>query len=140
MSVIKKSSVLVVVFLGMFVGSARAQETVVANVPFPFFVQSDQLPAGRYEVRIDGGVLYVRRADTGAGVFAVTFRAGGGDPAGDKPSLVFTHHDSDYVLSQVWESRSDGLVVVEPAVRERHAEARPLPSDGSIVVVAANWK
>ena len=140
MSVIRKSSVLVAAFVGMFVTSARAQETVVANVPFPFTVEHDQLQPGRYEVRIEGGILLIRRADTGVGVFATTFHAGGADPAGDTPSLVFTHHDSDYVLSQVWESNIDGLVVVEPPVRERHAEARPGTSDGSIVVLAANWK
>ena len=135
MSVIKKSSVLVAVFLGMFVGSARAQERVAVNVPCPFVVQCDTLPAGRYDLSIDGGILLIRRHDTGSGVFATTFRAGGSDPAGETPALVFTKHDTQYELSQVWEDGSDGLVVVEPPIRERHAEA--LPSDGTIVVVAA---
>ena len=136
MSVIKKSSVLVAVFLGVFVGLARAQERVAVNVPFPFVVQRDTLAAGRYDLSIDGGILLIRRHDTGAGVFATTFRAGGTDPAGEQPALVFTRHDNQYELSQVWEDGADGLVVVEPPIREQHAEA--MPSDGAIVVVAAN--
>jgi len=136
MSVITKSSLVVAVFLGMFVGSARAQESVIVKVPFPFMVQRDEMPAGRYEVKMEDGVLFVRRTDNGVGVFATTFRAGGADPAGNEPALVFTRRDSgsDYVLSQVWESSGDGLVVVEPPVRERHADARPIEST---VVIAA---
>src|SRR5258707_8576350 len=100
MSVIRKSSVCVAVFLGMFVSSARAQEKIVVKVPFPFVVHNEQLPAGRYDVTIDNGVLAIRGAEHNhSGVFATTYGAGGGDPAGDKPALVFIRHKSEYVLS-----------------------------------------
>ena len=137
MSVIKKSSGLVAVFLGMFVSSARAQEMFVVRVPFPFVVHGEQLPAGRYDVTVDGSVLLIRNADHGAGVFATTFGAGGGDPAGDKPALVFVRHESDYVLSQIWESSTEGRALSGLSAVEHHAEAQP---DGPTVVLAGIWK
>ena len=138
MSVIKKSSVLVAVFLGMFVSSARAQEMIVVQVPFPFIVRGEQLPAGRYDVTIDGGILAIRGAEHNhSGVFATTFGAGGGDPAGDRPALVFTKHESAYVLSQVWESSTEGRALVERPAVEHHADAEPGAGDGITVVLAA---
>ena len=137
MSVIKKSSGLVAVFLGMFVSSARAQETIVVRVPFPFVVRGEQLAAGRYDVIVDSGVLLIRNADRGAGVFATTFGAGGGDPAGDNPALVFVRGERGYVLSQIWESSTEGRALVGVSAVEHHAEAQ---SDGPTVVVAGIWK
>jgi hypothetical protein len=137
MSVIKKSSGLVAVFLGMFVSSARAQEMIVVRVPFPFVIHGEQLPAGRYDVTVDGSVLLIRNADHGAGVFATTFSAGGGDPAGDKPALVFVRRERDYVLSQIWESSTEGRALAALSAIEHHAEAQP---DGPTVVLAGIWK
>ena len=34
--------------------------------------------------------------------------ASGQDPAGDKPSLTFTHRENQYRLSSIWESREHG--------------------------------
>jgi ABC-type proline/glycine betaine transport system permease subunit len=45
MGLITRSSVLVAVFIGIGVGSARAQERVVAKIPFPFAVIGQQFPA-----------------------------------------------------------------------------------------------
>ena len=39
---IKKSAVLAVAFTGLFAGAARAQERVVATVPFPFVVHGHE--------------------------------------------------------------------------------------------------
>jgi hypothetical protein len=50
---ISASAVLAVAFLGMFVGSAHAQETIVAKVPFTFVVGGHELPAGRYDITRD---------------------------------------------------------------------------------------
>jgi hypothetical protein len=137
MSVIKKSSVLVAVFVGMFVSSSRAQEMLVVKIPFAFVVHGDQMPAGRYEVTFDNGILAIRGAEHNhAGVFATTFGAGGDDPAGDKPALVFIRHESEYVLSQVWESSDEGHVLPGLSALERHAEALPAASDVTTVVLA----
>ena len=140
MSVIKKSAVLVAGFLGMFVGSARAQETVVVKVPFSFVVRGEEFPAGRYDITIESGNLAIRGMDNGSGIFALTLPAGGRDPVGSQPALVFTRHENEYLLTQVWESPTVGLELWERSVVRRRAEAQPVGSDAPTVVVAANWR
>jgi hypothetical protein len=83
MSLITKSSVLVAVFLGIGVGSARAQERVVAKIPFPFVVIGQEFPAGRYTFSTDDhNVLLIRSADDRSERFAIVRAAAGRDPAG----------------------------------------------------------
>jgi hypothetical protein len=103
---------LAVAFLGLCAGSARAEEVVV-NVPFPFVVQQQTMPAGEYVVeRVGQGqdALLIRRTK-GVGNSAaimLTTPASGFDPAGDKPALTFTHDENVYRLSTIWESHTEG--------------------------------
>jgi hypothetical protein len=111
MSAIKKTSLFAVVFLGLFVSSARAEEIMTAKVPFPFAVGSEEFPAGRYEIRTANDsavVVSIRGTDNRSASFALTISAEGGDPAGDRPALVFTRYENGYRLSQIWETRTEG--------------------------------
>jgi hypothetical protein len=131
MSLITKSSVLVAVFLGMGVGSARAQEMVVAKIPFPFVVTGKEFPAGRYAFSMDDhNVLLIRSADDRSERFAIVHGAAGRDPAGSEPALVFIHSENEYLLSQLWESDTDGLALAKEPDPSKHsrADAQPLPS------------
>ena len=131
MSLITKSSVLVAVFVGMGVGSARAQEMVVAKIPFPFVVTGKEFPAGRYAFSTDDhNVLLIRSADDRSERFAIVHAAAGRDPAGSQPALVFIHHENEYLLSQLWESDRDGLALAKEPDASKHsrADAQPLPS------------
>ena len=111
-SILNKTCVLAVAFLGLCAGSARAEEVVV-NVPFPFVVHQQTMPAGEYVVeRVGQGpdALLIRRA-RGAGnspAIVLTIPASGFDPAGDKPALTFTHDENVYRLSTIWESHAEG--------------------------------
>lgn len=111
-SILNKTCVFAVAFLGLCAGSARAEEVVV-NVPFPFVVQQQTMPAGEYVVeRVGQGpdALLIRRA-RGAGnsaAIVLTTPASGVDPAGDKPALTFTHDENVYRLSTIWESHAEG--------------------------------
>ena len=136
MGAIKTSAVLAVGFLGMFAGRARAQEAVVAKVPFAFLVRGQEFPAGRYNLTNEEGLLTVRGIDNNAGLFAMTTPAGGADPIGDQPALVFVRYEKTYRLSQIWDSSSEGLAVEEPSGARRHASA----ASGAPIVVAANVK
>ena len=143
MSVIKTSSVLAAVFLGMFVSSARAEETLVAQVPFPFIVSGTELPAGHYDISNDQGLLSIRGTDnTAAAIFALAVPADGRDPDGAQPALVFTRYENEYVLAQIWESSTEGLTLHESSNISRlgRAEAPPAASDASTVVVVADVK
>jgi hypothetical protein len=138
MRVIKISSVLVAAFLGMFVGSARAEETIVVKVPFPFVVGTTELPAGHYDISNDQGLLLIRgRDNTAGGIFAPALPADGLDPDGAQPALVFTRYENEYVLSQVWESSNEGFKLREASGVSRRAETQPV---ASTVVVAADAK
>jgi hypothetical protein len=136
MRAIKRSAVLAVASIGMFVGSARAQEAVVARVPFSFVVRGEEFPAGRYNVTTEEGLIVVRGIDNNAGVFAMSTPAGGTDPIGDQPALVFVRYEKTYRLSQIWESSSEGVTVDDPSRAPRHASA----ASGAPIVVAANVK
>ena len=129
MRMIKKTAVCAAVFLGMFVGSARAQGRLVAKVPFPFVVGGEQLPAGRYEVSDHGdGVLSILGMDNHTHAFAPAPPADGRDPAGNQPALVFLRYEHEYLLSQIWESRTEGRALVDESATSKHderAEARP---------------
>lgn len=137
MRAIKTSAVLAVGFLGMFAGPARAQETVVAKVPFSFVVRGQEFPAGRYNITTEEGLLTLRGMDNSGGVFAMTTPAGGSDPIGDQPALVFIRYEKTYRLSQIWQSSSEGLAVEGQSAVPRRASAS---SDAPIVVAATNLK
>jgi len=131
MGLITRSSVLVAVFIGIGVGSARAQERVVAKIPFPFAVIGQQFPAGRYTFSTDDhNVLLIRSADDRSERFAIVRAAAGRDPAGSEPALVFIHSENAYLLSQIWESDTDGLALAKEPDASKHsrAAAQPLPS------------
>jgi hypothetical protein len=135
MRAIKTSTVLAVGFIGMFAGSALAQETVVARVPFSFVVRGQEFPAGRYDITTENGMLTLRGIDSSSGVFAMTTPAGGADPIGDQPALVFVRYEQTYRLSQIWQSSSEGMAVEMPSAPRRASDA-----SGAPIVVAANVK
>ena len=93
------------------VASARA-EVVEAKVPFDFVVRGQTLPAGDYVIERDinqPSVLVIRgKEGSHPRVLVFTEPAGTHDPAGERPVLRFTQHDSQYWLADVWRSRDDG--------------------------------
>jgi hypothetical protein len=110
---LKRSLVLAAVFAGMTGTQVYAQDTIIANVPFDFVVNGHTFHPGRYEVKMDAvvanpDVVSVRSRDGKAFAFTLAMPAGGHDPAGIQPALVFTRHENTYVLSQVWESAMNG--------------------------------
>jgi hypothetical protein len=112
-SAIKKSLVFAVVALGLFAGSAQAQEEMIVKVPFAFVVQGQTLPAGKYVVSRgseDRSAMVLRGEDANSKSIAIvmTMPADGHDPAGDKPALTFSRFENQYRLSTIWESASEG--------------------------------
>ena len=145
MSVIKKSSMFAAVFLGLFVSSARAQGVMTVTVPFPFVADHREFPAGRYEIRNvenAGTVLSIEGMNNRSGAFVFTMAAGGGDPAGNEPSLVFTHEENQYQLSEIWESPTVGheLTAFSHPHKVARLDAQPEPSQALAYVVRASWQ
>jgi hypothetical protein len=96
MRTFKTSATLAAAFVGLFVASASAQETVIAKIPFSFVVHGKEYSAGRYNVSNERGILTIRNMDNGGGLFLLPIPADGRDPAGDQVALVFTRYENTY--------------------------------------------
>jgi hypothetical protein len=140
MGTFKQSVVLAVGFIGMLAGSARAEETLVAKIPFAFVVRGVELPAGRYDIVDNQGVITIRGdgVQRGSGAVTMATPASGKDPDGRDPALVFIHSEGRYTLSQIWESDSKGLAVVGRSTKG-HDEAALTPASAPLTVVAAEY-
>jgi hypothetical protein len=111
MSAIKTSSVFVAVILGLFAGSADAQSVIAVKVPFAFTVGHKEFPAGHYQLTVGdsvASVISIRDRDTGMTAFVLSNTAGGFDPAGNQPALLFEKYENEYRLSEIWESTTYG--------------------------------
>jgi len=110
---IRKAGLLAAVFVLLVAGSAKAA-TMDVKVPFPFVVQDRTLPAGHYRVTEEEGVVQFRGKGNHENLYFMAVPAAGHDPAGNQPTLSFTHSENQYRLSDIWESGAYGL---EPAKR-----------------------
>lgn len=133
MKTIKTSGVFVVALLGIFAGTARAQEAIVVNVPFPFLVRGEEMSAGKYLITADAGILSIRGTDNRSNAFALTLPADGRDPVGDEPAVVFVHYENQHLLSQIWEPDGEGLALPHAAVTLTHDRAEA-QSQSSVVL------
>jgi hypothetical protein len=119
---------------------AHAQTRVVAKIPFDFIVHGHEFPAGTYEVRLSDtadGVVLIDNLKSNVSMFTITIPAGGSDPAGEQPALVFDHRENRYVLAQIWESGREGEILpgtdAHRSASRSHAGAA---IDGTIVLAA----
>lgn len=141
MGTFKRSVVIAIGAVGMFVGSAYAQETLIAKIPFPFVVRGHELPAGRYDIVNNDGVIMIEGADLGdlhSAAVALATPAGGQDPKGSEPSLVFIHSEGRYTLSQIWESDTKGLALAR-RTGDRHQVSELRSASEPFTVVAAEF-
>jgi hypothetical protein len=95
-------------------GAARA-ETIEVNVPFPFLVNHETFPAGRYQLEQDQlvgpSVMIIRGMDTPQAAIVATHEAGGRGPR--KPALQFERHENQYRLQNIWESPTEGQTIIQ---------------------------
>jgi hypothetical protein len=116
MNIIRKTSVLAAVMVGVFVGSARADEGMHVRVPYPFLVAGQVMPAGQYSFSTTpGGSLLIRGIGaTKAAIFTHTVTLGSHDPAGNVPSVVLQRYENQFRLAQVWENGDSGFAPYSP--------------------------
>jgi len=87
---------------------ARAQQAMVADIPFAFTAGNVTLPAGEYRVqKLDGNsaVLLIRCSDASAAAMVITSAAQAKELQ-SQSKLVFNRYDNRYFLSQVWTAGS----------------------------------
>ncbi len=94
-------------------GTARAASLEV-NVPFPFIVNHETFPAGRYQLEPDSlagpSVWTIRGMNTSQSAIILTHEVDRRGP--NKPSLQFDHHENQYRLLNIWESPTEGQSIV----------------------------
>jgi hypothetical protein len=137
---IKTSLVFAAGVVALFATSARAQEVISAKVPFAFTVGQREFPAGQYDITIGdlaGMVISIRETGNGVSAFALTNSADGFDPAGYQPALVFIKSETEYQLSQVWESSTGGRALPVLARHKQIGRADTDPATGEVALVIA---
>src|SRR5579864_2422916 len=113
---------------------ARAQESMVVNVPFAFVAGQAALPAGEYRVNIpfDSSALLLTPIDNpGAGAIVVTMPTQANEPSSDS-KLIFHRYGNRYFLSQCWRAGSSSGRQLQIRERERSCLGclRPNPRAG----------
>jgi hypothetical protein len=101
--------------------TARADERIVANVPFPFIVGNTTLPAGSYTVTEKSmeGVLAISSAD-GRDVVTILTIPSSSDTEPSDAQLVFKKFENHYFLTGVNPPDSEGReIVLTPAMMVR---------------------
>src|SRR5690242_298771 len=80
--------------------AARADDEVVAKVPFSFIVGNVRMPAGKYVVKSQGDtpdVVAIAAVDGRQSAFVLTIPT---NDAGGHPQLVFKRIGNQYVLAR----------------------------------------
>lgn len=98
-------------------GTARASTTAIleANVPFPFIVNGENFPAGKYVIQRDDmspAVVLIHGEKNNHAAFMLAIHDDGRDPAGSRPVLTFNRYENQYRLASIWESEREGLDVI----------------------------
>ncbi len=134
----KRNYVAVLLTLGAFLlGSALlyGQEVhkISVDIPNAFTASGTQLPAGRYEVTLNGVMhqtVTFRSADGKNSATAMISTAIAGDP--DKPTegkLIFDVVGGKYILSEVWMPGHDGyLITGYTNAAHKHSTAKGTPA------------
>jgi hypothetical protein len=110
--------------------SARADQEVVARVPFDFIAGGVRLPAGKYIVAQQGqtSLVSIESADRRHFAF-VLMNPMSLDRAGAEPKLVFERVGPEHFLSQIVGDDKEGLEIIQtPADMERELERLTLAS------------
>jgi len=103
---------------------ARADQKVVAKVPFDFIVGASRLPAGNYVVTEldDPAVVSIASTDGRYFTFVLTIAASP-DEAAPSPELVFDRFGEQHFLAKIVVDASEGREIpLTPATMEREVD------------------
>ena len=118
---------------------ARAQEPVVANIPFQFTAGQMTLPAGEYKVQRmndDSSALLVRSTDGNEATIVMTFAASVNAPQ-TQTKLIFHRYGNHYFLAQVWTAGSTrGRALTKSAKEKEQALGARNEKPDRVTIVA----
>ena len=112
--------------------SARAQDTVRADIPFEFTAGWVTLPPGEYTVSIDRSdrAVVVREDETGKSFFVPMLTPLAAKPNAAVSARLVFHSPSDgsHALSEIWLDDSNGVSVGALGKEERLASRIDIPA------------
>jgi hypothetical protein len=119
--------------------AARAQQPMVASIPFAFVAGNATLPAGEYRVQIldrNSAVLLIHCSDPSASAIVIT-NAAQAKELSSESKLVFNRYGNRYFLSQVWTAGSiHGRQLLKSPREAEVAQSTRLETKGEITLVA----
>ena len=117
----------------------RAQEPMLASVPFAFTAGDTALPAGQYrveKVRNDSPVLLIRCTEGSPAIIVMTSPASA-NARQDKSKLIFHRYGNRYYLAQVWSAgSSSGRTLPKSAKEKEQALAANNVAPEQVTIVA----
>jgi hypothetical protein len=103
--------------------SAQVQVIVKANIPFPFVVGGQTIPAGTYEVvQTASDLLELRPANGNGKALVYVTRLAQTEGTAIPGELIFDKVDGQNILSEVWYSGQDGYLIA--ATKGAHTHVR----------------
>jgi hypothetical protein len=118
--------------------AARAQEPVVASIPFQFTAGQTTLPAGEYRVQkvSDVSSALLIRSTEGRAIIVMTSPASANAPQA-KSKLIFRGYGNRYFLAQVWSAGSArGRELPKSAKEKEQALAAHNETPDQVTIVA----
>lgn len=117
----------------------RAQEPVVANIPFAFAAGETVLPAGEYrveKVNQSSPALLIRCTEGSPAIMVATLPAATNSPQ-EKTKLIFHRYGNRYFLAQVWSAGSSrGRQLPKSAKEKEQALAANNAAPNQVTIVA----
>ena len=116
--------------------AVRAQEPVVANIPFAFTAGDAALPAGEYRVqKVNNGspALLIRCTEGSPAIMLMTSAAA--TSGSQESKLIFHRYGNRYFLAQVW-SAGRGRELPKSAQEKEQALAAHNQKPEQVVIVA----
>jgi hypothetical protein len=118
---------------------ARAQEPVLASIPFQFTAGQATLPAGEYrvqKVRDGSSVLMIRNTEGNGAIMVMTLPASVNAPQ-TQTKLIFHRYGNHYFLAQVWTAGSArGRELPKSAKEKEQALAARNETPDRVTIVA----
>ena len=133
------TGILALAFVAATTQDVRAQEPVLANIPFQFTAGEMTLPAGEYRVQkvsYNSPVLLIRSTDGNRATMVMTNAAAVNAPQA-KSKMVFNCYGNRHFLTQVWSAGSShGRELRKSAKEKERALAAHNEAPEQVTIVA----
>lgn len=118
--------------------TVRAQEPVLAKIPFAFAAGDATLPAGEYrveKVRDGSPVLLIRSTEGSPAIIVMTSPASANEPQ-EKAKLIFHRYGNHYFLAQVWSAGSSSGRELPKSAKEKEQVLARNEAPDQVTIVA----